>query len=1111
MLRQPIVTTLGHVDHGKCVHAKTKVWLANGMLREAESLFNEFEKIGKTTPIDDGIAVELKQGPNLVCFDGEKMISKSASHVWKRRASKLVKVRLSNGDEIKVTPEHPFLVFDDLNLAYKRADSLAPGNVVMGPKGFSIEEGYDWKERILEKMAASGSFVVFLDEKRSSSFLSSVKKIGEKKLLESRLLTTSLHKNRFRASDFVKIVKHFGLELNQAYDLIIAFKNSSPKWRAGHTSLPLRLPTQETMHQLGYFLGAWSGDGSRRAHFYNNDLDVQRAYQKALLEVFGAESGVTWGHTCWMVTPKAGKTLEKFIEAVLELPGKKKSEEIRAPWICQANQACFKGFVEGWFDTDGYVSPFNHSIEFTTKSEKMAREVACRMICFGVQSKVFKKNGYYNLRIANKQFLEAFCLAFSPRLVRRVERVRAAIEKASTSRLFDVYPLSDTTKAELKHAAPSDAIAHYASVSFKDKKTFSSKALSTFASKVRKGNQVSVQLQQFMATPLHGVIVESIEPCKNDSEWVYDFTVPEHHNFLAERIIMHNTSLLDSLRNTRVAAREHGGITQHVGASEIPIEVIKEVCGDFLNKNNLKLSLPGLLLIDTPGHAVFANLRRRGGSIADIAILVIDVTKGIEDQTVEAIEILKEYKTPFVIALNKVDALSGWIAQPGKSAGESLAAQRKDVQAALDEKIYALVGELYKYALSAERFDRVTDFTKQLLIIPVSAKKKEGLQELLSYIAGLAQKYLEKSLERREEAEGKASILEVREERGLGMTIDAILYEGVLAAGDEIVFPTMQGAAKSRVKAIFRPKPLDEMRDPREKFSPVQRVAAAAGIKISCENAGSALAGGELLVARSKESEGRAVEAIEAETAQIMFESQKEGVLLFADALGSLEAITKLLSNAGIAVRSARVGSPAKKDALQAASVRGKSRFLGAILCFNSPVDEEVKRLAEEHGVKLFEEKIIYNLTEGYRQWVEEEKLSERREAFASLQTPAKILVLKDHCFRVSKPCIVGVEVAAGRLKAGAALLNEKGEKVGEVKAIQADKESIAEAKRGQRVAASIDGPTFGRQVTDGMALYSDVPKRDAALFEGKYKDALSQDEVELLNELKKIKGLKSF
>lgn len=571
------------------------------------------------------------------------------------------------------------------------------------------------------------------------------------------------------------------------------------------------------------------------------------------------------------------------------------------------------------------------------------------------------------------------------------------------------------------------------------------------------------------------------------------------------------TSLLDSLRNTRVASREHGGITQHVGASEIPLEVIGEVCGEFLRKKKLKLSLPGLLLIDTPGHAVFANLRRRGGSIADIAILVIDVTKGIEDQTIEAIEILKEYKTPFVIALNKVDALSGWIAQPGRSMSESLEAQRKDVVAALDEKIYVLVGKIYEYGFSAERFDRVTDFTKQLLVIPVSAKTREGLQELLAYISGLAQKYLEKTLESNEEAEGKASILEVREERGLGMTVDAILYEGTLVEGDEIVFPTLEGAEKSRVKAIFRPKPLDEMRDPREKFSSVKKVSAAAGIKLSCENAGKALAGGELAVVRSKESEKKAFEAIEAETRQIMFESQKEGVLLFADALGSLEAITKLLANAGVAVRSARVGAPAKRDVLEAASVRGKSRFLGAILCFNSPIEAEVGALAKEQRVKIFGEKIIYNLTEGYRQWVEEEKNEEKREAFSSLATPAKIVVLKDHCFRVSKPCVVGVEVLGGVLKSGSTLLNEKGEKIGEVKAIQADKESISEAKRGTRVAVSIAGPTFGRQIGEGMELYSDVPKQDVALLEGKYKAALSPEELQLLEQVKKIKGWKSF
>ena len=121
------------------------------------------------------------------------------------------------------------------------------------------------------------------------------------------------------------------------------------------------------------------------------------------------------------------------------------------------------------------------------------------------------------------------------------------------------------------------------------------------------------------------------------------------------------TSLLDKMRGTAVQSREFGGITQHIGASLFPIETIKDITGNLYERiSKYETQIPGLLVIDTPGHEIFANLRMRGGSAADIAILVVDVNKGLEAQTIESIEILRKRKVPFVIALNKVDMLSGW-------------------------------------------------------------------------------------------------------------------------------------------------------------------------------------------------------------------------------------------------------------------------------------------------------------------------------------------------------------------------------------------------------------------------------------------------------------------
>ncbi len=567
------------------------------------------------------------------------------------------------------------------------------------------------------------------------------------------------------------------------------------------------------------------------------------------------------------------------------------------------------------------------------------------------------------------------------------------------------------------------------------------------------------------------------------------------------------TTLLDCIRQTRVAAGEPGLISQHIGASEVPAVVIRQRCADVLASMKTSLTIPGVLFIDTPGHEVFANLRKRGGSVADIAILVIDLMQGVQEQTVEAISILREYKTPFVVAATKIDLLTGWV--PAKGCfPDVLKTQRKEVAEALDSKLYELVGALYQHGFSAERFDRVTDFTKQVVVVPVSSKTGEGIPELLMIVAGLAQKYLEKRLEVHEA--GRGSVLEVKEEKGLGKTIDVILYDGSVSQGDSIVFASTDGVVSSKAKALLKPAPLQEMRAAK-KFEPAKEVFAACGVKISCEGAENALPGSTLVVAKNEEQERKAREEVTGEVKEILVEREVDGVIMRADALGSVEAISKLFEAGGVAVRKTGVGRVAKKDVAEAVSVREKNPFLGAVFAFNVPVEEEARALAEQSGVKLFEENVIYNLVEGYRRWVGEEKAREKREAFLKLTLPAKIRVLPGYCFRASHPAIFGVEVLVGTIRKKYALVNEEGVLVGEIKQIQSEKKTLEEARQGQQVAISMDEPTYGRQVFEKQILYTNVEKEDARLLEEKYLQVLSPEERELLKEIKKIKGYSLF
>ena len=569
------------------------------------------------------------------------------------------------------------------------------------------------------------------------------------------------------------------------------------------------------------------------------------------------------------------------------------------------------------------------------------------------------------------------------------------------------------------------------------------------------------------------------------------------------------TSLLDALRETRVAAREVGHITQHIGASEVPLEAIQTFCKPVLARLPLKFTIPGLLFIDTPGHDAFTNLRRRGGSIADIAILVIDCTKGIEPQTIEAIQILKEYKTPFLVAFNKIDAVSGWKAHDLPFSA-SIERQLPHVQADLDTRLYHLIGQLYQYGFNAERFDRVSDFTKQILIVPASAKTKEGLSELMLYVAGLAQKFLEKRLELHEHAQAQGSILEVKDEKGLGKTLDVILYDGILNTGDNVAFLTSEGPRIGKVKALLKPQAMDEMRDPKHKFSSVKSVGAASGVKVAAENADTAVAGSSFFSVTEGDQE-TAMEKLKEEYTHLVFENESHGVVLKADSLGSLEAITKLFSNNGVPVKRAGIGPLTKNDVALASAIRQNNPFLGVLFSFHQPADPDILALAEKEKVKVFEESIIYNLIEGYQRWRDETEAGLKKEAFSSLVLPAKIKVLPGHCFRVSNPCIVGVQVMEGKLRKGYTLINAKGQTVATVRGLQEDKKPVDEAKKGKQVAASLDGPVFGRQINENDELYSDVDKETVKTLEGKYAAALTDGEKDLLAQIKKIKGYIAF
>ncbi|MBU2476422.1 translation initiation factor IF-2 [Candidatus Micrarchaeota archaeon] len=558
------------------------------------------------------------------------------------------------------------------------------------------------------------------------------------------------------------------------------------------------------------------------------------------------------------------------------------------------------------------------------------------------------------------------------------------------------------------------------------------------------------------------------------------------------------TSFLDRIRGTKIVAKEAGAITQHIGATEVPIEIVKEMAGTLTKKYGFELKIPGLLFIDTPGHQAFSNLRKRGGSIADLAVLTVDAIKGCENQTLEAIDILKAFKVPFIIAMTKIDRLQGWESK-NLSFTENKENQSKNVLEELDRKLYCIVGETHKKGFQTERFDRITDFTKEVPIIPLCNKTGEGFPEILMFLAGLSQRYLEKKLTIEVKGKGKGTILEVKEEKGLGKTIDVILYDGTIRTGDKISLGGKEGIITTKVRALLLPKPLDEIRAPQEKFDSVKEVHAASGLKISAPNLEHALAGSPLRV----EADEKEIEAIKKEIQEVKIDSEEIGPIIKTDTLGSLEATVKLLEEKGIKVRKANVGEVTRRDVIEAEGVKEKEIIKGVILAFNTKVNADAKEEAKKHEIKIFSEKIIYALIENYEKWIQEEKEKEKREFLSGIILPAKIKLMPENVFRNAKPVIIGVKILEGKLKIGTQLM-KKGKIIGKVQAIQNKGEAKEKAEKGEEVAISISDAVLGRSIEKDDELISFIPEKQIEKLE-QSQEVLTIGEKELLKKIKEL------
>ena len=565
------------------------------------------------------------------------------------------------------------------------------------------------------------------------------------------------------------------------------------------------------------------------------------------------------------------------------------------------------------------------------------------------------------------------------------------------------------------------------------------------------------------------------------------------------------TTLLDTIRHTTVAAAEKGGITQAVGVTIVPLATIKKICGKLLEVLKQKITVPGLLCIDTPGHAAFTSLRKRGGSLADIAILVVDINEGFKPQTLESMEILKAHKVPFIVAANKIDLIPYWKYDQKKLLLENINELDYQIQGEFEKRLYGLVGQFQEHDLQAERFDRVSDYTKQLAIVPLSARTGQGIPELLMVLTGLAQKYLEQQLQIEEAGFAKGTLLEVKEEKGLGTTLNTIIYNGHLAVNDTIVIGWVDEPIVTKVRALLEPAELAEMREKKSKFKNVKEVFAATGVKIAAPGLEKAMAGMPLRSCTEEEIE-KVKKEVQEEVGEVVKEEGEEiGVLIKADTIGGLEALETLLREKQIPFSSALLGDVTKKDFSKLESIKEKDEFYGVLLGFNikMPPDLEEYRKAKNFTVIIHD--VIYQVIDDYAQYVENLKKEIDKKELASIIRPCKIAILKGYTFRQSNPAIVGVEIEIGRIKTGDPIMNREGKRITSVKSLKEGQENVTIAEQGKQLAMAMDGVTVGRQINEGDFVYTDIPEDDFKKLK-ELKQHLSKTELEVLKEIAEIK-----
>lgn len=572
------------------------------------------------------------------------------------------------------------------------------------------------------------------------------------------------------------------------------------------------------------------------------------------------------------------------------------------------------------------------------------------------------------------------------------------------------------------------------------------------------------------------------------------------------------TKILDKLRHTHVQDGEAGGITQQIGATNVPLEAINEQTKMIKNFDRENVRIPGMLIIDTPGHESFSNLRNRGSSLCDIAILVVDIMHGLEPQTIESINLLKSKKCPFIVALNKIDRLYDWKKSPDSDVAATLKKQKKNTKDEFEERAKAIIVEFAQQGLNAALFYENKDPRTFVSLVPTSAHTGDGMGSLIYLLVELTQTMLSKRLAHCEEL--RAQVMEVKALPGMGTTIDVILINGRLKEGDTIIVPGVEGPIVTQIRGLLLPPPMKELRV-KNQYEKHKEVEAAQGVKILGKDLEKTLAGLPLLVAYKEDEIPVLKDELIHELKQTLnaIKLEEKGVYVQASTLGSLEALLEFLKTSEVPYAGINIGPVHKKDVMKASVMLEHDPQYAVILAFDVRIERDAQEMADSLGVRIFSAEIIYHLFDAFTKYRQDYKKQKQEEFKHIAVFPCKMKILPQFIFNSRDPIVMGVTVEAGQVKQGTPMCvpSKNFVDIGIVTSIEINHKQVDVAKKGQEVCVKIEPipgespKMYGRHFEATDILVSKISRQSIDALKDWFRDEMQKSDWQLIVELKKV------